>query len=156
MGLLSFLGALSPAHIQCFTFLTRGKNIGTDLAGNRYFQAAPRKGSKLSRRWVMYKGVPDASAVPPEWHGWLHHQTDVVPSEEGESYRQPWQKPHKANMTGTNQAYFPPGYAGKRARVRGDYEAWVPEAAAVKVKRAPQKKAVGKKAVGKKKQAVKK
>lgn len=29
-------------------------------------------------RWVEYaeKGRYNASQVPPEWHGWLHHMTD--------------------------------------------------------------------------------
>jgi len=29
-------------------------------------------------RWVEYaeKGRYNASQVPPEWHGWLHHITD--------------------------------------------------------------------------------
>ena len=40
-------------------------------------------------------------------------------------------KPHKANMTGTDQAYRPPGHTlmgGKRAHSdSGDYEAWSPD-----------------------------
>lgn len=75
----------------------------------------------------MYKGAPEASSVPPEWHGWLHHQTDEVPSEE--AFRRPWQKPHKPNMTGTSGAYHPPGHileGGKRSKGTGDYEAWTP------------------------------
>lgn len=99
------------------------------MQGNRYYEAAPRKGYARPRRWVMYKDVPEASAVPPEWHGWLHYQTDVVPQDEGESFRRPWQKPHQANMTGTTEAYRPPGHilsGGQRERATGDYEAWQP------------------------------
>ena len=78
----------------------------------------------------MYKETPEASNVPPEWHGWLHHQTDIAPSEHGESYRRPWQKPHLPNMTGSLAAYRPPGHVlegGKRDKATGDYEAWTPK-----------------------------
>ena len=69
MGFLKFLGVLSPAHINLFTSLSGGKMIGEDQQGNKYYTAKPRKGYKRERRWVMYAGAPDASAVPAEWHG---------------------------------------------------------------------------------------
>ena len=129
MGLFSFLGVLSPAHISLFTLKSRGRKIGMDQFGNKYYEAPPIKGYKRNRRWVIYKEAPEASNVPPEWHGWLHHQSDNVPSEDAPSYRKTWQKPHKPNMTGTNQAYRPDGHllaGGKRAKASGDYEAWTP------------------------------
>ncbi len=129
MGFFSFLGILSPAHINFFTMAKRGKKIGKDQMGNIYYEAAPIKGYKLNRRWVMYKDAPEASNVPPEWHGWLHHQTDNVPDENSRSHRKSWQKPHQPNMTGTNKAYRPSGHIlsdGARAKVAGDYEAWTP------------------------------
>lgn len=128
MGFFSFLGVLSPAHISLFTWTYRGKKVGTDSLGNTYYEGKPRPGYKNTRRWVMYKGAPEASKVPPEWHGWLHHQTDAVPGE-GQSFRRKWQKPHKPNMTGTNETYRPPGHVlqgGNRAKAAGDYEAWTP------------------------------
>jgi NADH:ubiquinone oxidoreductase subunit len=67
--------------------------------------------------------------VPPEWHGWLHHQSDVAPDESELSFRRPWQKPHQPNMTGTDQAYRPKGHileGGQRDKAAGDYEAWSP------------------------------
>ncbi len=79
MGLLSFLGAMSPAHIGWVTLSSGARKVGTDQSGNRYFAARPRKGYAHERRWVIYKGTPEATKVPPEWHGWLHHQTDAVP-----------------------------------------------------------------------------
>ena len=103
--------------------------IGTDQLGNKYYRGKARKGYKRERRWVMYKGYPDASKVPPEWHGWLHHQSNKVPSNDCKSYRQNWQKPHMPNMTGTNQAYLPPGHILKgeqRDKATGDYEVWQP------------------------------
>ena len=127
MGLLSFLGVLSPAHINFFTAFKKKERVGEDEYGNVYYVAKARPGYKRERRWVMYNGAPEASKVPPEWHGWLHYQTDEVPNEEG--FRRPWQKPHQANMTGTNQAYRPPGHileGGQRDKAAGDYEAWTP------------------------------
>lgn len=129
MGLFKYLGELSPAHINWFTFSWRGTRVGEDQFGNRYYQGRPITGYKRPRRWVIYKGQPEASYVPPEWHGWLHHQTDAVPSEDSPSFRRDWQKPHKPNLTGTRSAYRPPGHileGGQRARAAGDYEAWKP------------------------------
>ncbi|MGE4312844.1 MAG: NADH:ubiquinone oxidoreductase subunit NDUFA12 [Pseudobdellovibrionaceae bacterium] len=129
MGLFSFLGVLSPIHINFVTLFSGAKKVGTDLYGNRYFEASPRKGYKRPRRWVMYKGAPDASAIPPEWHGWIHHQTDQVPSNENESFRRSWQRAPQPNLTGTDQAYHPKGHVlegGKRDAATGDYEAWRP------------------------------
>ena len=133
MGLFKFLGeflgVLSPAHITLFKWTSGGKFMGKDQCGNKYYQAKPRPGYKLPRRWVMYKGRPEASNVPPEWHGWLHHQTNDVPSENAPSYRREWQKPHRPNLTGTTAAYRPKGHAltgGQRDKATGDYEAWNP------------------------------
>ena len=134
MGLLTpittFLGALSPAHIYFVTIMTGANRVGIDSEGNKYYRAKPRKGYKRERRWVIYQGAPEASKVPPEWHGWLHHQTDAVPSSETDSFRRTWQKPHRPNLTGTHQAYRPPGHilsGGMREKATGDYEAWKPE-----------------------------
>lgn len=129
MGLFSFLGVLSPTHINFVTLLSGAKFVGRDITGNKYYKAKARKGYKRERRWVIYKGRPEATKVPPEWHGWLHHQTDVIPSGNEKSFRRSWQKPHKPNMTGTNQAYRPPGHVlagGQRDKATGDYEAWTP------------------------------
>ena len=134
MGLLTpianFLGALSPAHIYLVTLMTGAKRVGVDAQGNSYFRASPRKGYKRERRWVLYKGAPEASKVPPEWHGWLHYQQDDIPASDTPSFRRVWQKPHMQNLTGTNLAYRPPGHVlsgGKREKATGDYEAWSPD-----------------------------
>ncbi len=133
MGLVSkafsLLGVLSPIHIHFVTLVTRAKPVGRDADGNRYFRAKPRPGYKRERRWVIYNGVAEASKIPAEWHGWMHHQTDVVPDSSTASYRRPWQKPHLPNLTGTDQAYRPPGHllkGGERDKATGDYEAWTP------------------------------
>jgi NADH:ubiquinone oxidoreductase subunit len=105
------------------------KLVGTDEFGNRYYHA---KGNALhgrQRRQVLYKGKPEASRVPAEWHSWLHHTTDDPLTELAVQNRE-WQKTHEANPTGTADAYRPRGHdlsGGRRAAATGDYEAWVPE-----------------------------
>lgn len=133
MGLLSILGVLSPVHISLTTLLG-GRLVGRDGAGNKYYRGKLAESAqspyRREKRWVMYNGAPEASKVPPEWHGWLHYQTDVVPGEGAPSYRRSWQKPHRPNLTGTAEAYRPPGHilaGGKRADATGDYEAWTPD-----------------------------
>ncbi len=124
-----FLGCLSPAHIALVTLFSRARRVGEDQLGNQYYVAKSRPGYKRERRWVIYNGAPEASKVPPEWHGWLHHQTDDIPDEMSESFRRSWQKPPQINLTGTKLAYRPPGHileGGKRDKATGDYEAWTP------------------------------
>ncbi|MDA0781025.1 MAG: NADH:ubiquinone oxidoreductase subunit NDUFA12 [Rickettsiales bacterium] len=103
----------------------RGKLIGTDEFGNRYFEDKKTDYSGKKKRWVLYKGMAEPSKVPPSWHGWLHYTTDNIPDEQ---YK--WQKPHTPNLTGTKNAYFPAGHESKggvRNKVASDYEAWKPE-----------------------------
>src|SRR3546814_3286782 len=63
---------------------------------------------RSGRRWVIYNGPAEASRVPPEWHGWLHRTTDVLP-EDAPIQPKSWEKPHVPNMTGTALAYAPKG-----------------------------------------------
>jgi len=79
---------------------------------------------------VIYKGYSEASAIPPGWHGWIHHRVDTPPSDENYKPRD-WQKPYQANMTGTAAAYRPKGSIlgqDRRPQVTGDYDAWTPGA----------------------------
>ncbi len=116
-------------HIGTWLFtMLKGRSAGRDADGNRYYEERrPRRGLR-GRRWVMYAGAPEASKVPPEWHAWLHYTTDApLP----DSSRQPWQKRHVPNATGTAESYRPPGHdyqGGQRAAATGDYEAWTPGA----------------------------
>lgn len=102
----------------------KGVLVGEDESGNRYYRE--RNGR---RRWVVYNGPAEPSRVPPDWHGWLHYTVDTPPTEE--NYRpRPWEKPHRPNMTGTAQAYRPPGSTlrpGPRPPTGGDYEPWRPQ-----------------------------
>lgn len=139
MGLFRFifriLGAQSPVHVWCVTFLSGAKRMGQDSEGNTYYQAKARKGYNHPRRWVIYNGEAEPSRVPPEWHGWLHYQTDEYPDASSPAFRQAWQKPHRPNFTGTPLAYHPPGHVlgkGQRDHATGDYEAWTPPQTAQK------------------------
>lgn len=101
-----------------------GVFVGKDEAGNRYFRS--RKGN---RRWVVYNGPAEASAIGQGWHGWMHHRTDTPPTEETYQPHE-WELPHHRNLTGTAGAYRPDGSLlspGDRPRVSGDYDAWSPE-----------------------------
>ena len=109
-----------------------GERVGADQYGNVYYRALggavdPTLG--FQRRWVIYPGYSEASTVPPGWYGWLHHTTDTPPTEEEYAPKE-WQKPHRPNMTGTPEAWRPPGStlrANARPPATGDYEAWSPE-----------------------------
>jgi NADH:ubiquinone oxidoreductase subunit len=107
----------------------RGKLVGTDATGNRYYVQSRGVGPLgVPRRWVIYRTLAEASQVPPEWHGWLHFLVDEPPTAETYVPR-PWQKPHRMNMTGTPEAYRPPGSilaSGKRPEATGDYKPWKP------------------------------
>ena len=103
-----------------------GRRVGSDGAGNAYFESKKPVSGQI-RRWVIYSGANDASRVPPEWFGWLHHQTDAIP--EQLPAPRSWVKPPVPNLTGTSAAYRPSGAlerGGNRAAATGDYEAWSP------------------------------
>lgn len=110
----------------------KGRFVGKDEFGNRYYQERRKPKSGRAKRWVMYKGMPEASKVPALWHGWLHYTTDVLPTQMPmPTYA--WQKEHVPNLTGTAGAYVPPGHIHRGARrdaSTSDYEAWSPGDAA--------------------------
>ena len=121
---------------RLFTWMY-GELVGEDGFGNRYFHERRAPERRRRRRWVLYKGAPEASAVPAEWNAWLQHRADAPPTDEAPA--RPWHKPHVANLTGTADAYRPPGDlaggargSGERAsdeRARGvgaPYRAWRP------------------------------
>ena len=108
-----------------------GVPVGTDEFGNRYFEARSLSHSYdgRKRRWVLYNGYADASKVPPDWHGWLHH-TFAEPPTVDPLHRQRFEKSHLPNLSGTPFAYRPAGAiarGGERASATGDYQAWSPE-----------------------------
>ena len=110
---------------RLFTYF-RGRQVGADAVGNRYFEDKRARPGMRVRRWMMFAGEPEASQVPPEWHAWLHYTTDTpIP----EAERRVWQQPHEPNLTGTAGGYRPGGHdysGGNRPPSTGDYESWTP------------------------------
>lgn len=99
-----------------------GQRVGEDDQGNVFYQSKDG-----ARRWVIYEGETEASRISPEWHGWLHH-TYQEPPTENPLTRKPWEKPHVPNLTGTGDAYHPPGsILAPHPKTRQDYDAWTPE-----------------------------
>lgn len=101
-----------------------GSFVGKDEFGNRYYQS-----KNGARRWVLYNGTVEASRVPSDWHGWMHH-TFKEPPTTAPLKTKPWETVHAPNMTGTDGAYRPEGSlarGGVRPAATGDYQAWSPE-----------------------------
>jgi NADH:ubiquinone oxidoreductase subunit len=99
-----------------------GNKVGEDAEGNVFFQSKDGK-----RRWVIYKGEAEASRVSPEWHGWLHHTWNEPPTKAPLPHKT-WEKPHQANLTGSDGAYHPAGSLYRAdTEKRRDYDAWQPE-----------------------------
>ena len=111
----------STLNTAFFTW-RQGVKVGEDDQGNIFYRS--RDGKK---RWVIYNGESEASRISPDWHGWLHHTWDELPSERP-LLRKDWEKPHQENLTGTALAYAPKGSIRRQnPQPRTDYEAWTPE-----------------------------
>ena len=120
----SFIRRLSQIGTRLQTMFC-GEKVGADDFGNVYYRDRKTAKGVREKRWVMYVGEPEASKVPAEWHIWLHHTANApIP----DSARRVWQLPHLQNLTGTDQAWFPPSLEGKhRPKATGDYQAWKPD-----------------------------
>jgi NADH:ubiquinone oxidoreductase subunit len=107
----------------------RADLVGRDEQGNAYYQERVASFNGRPRRWVIYNGLAEASRVPPDWYGWLHHTLDKPPTEDP-LVRKPFEKEHLPNLTGTPLAWRPRGSlaaTGQRPQSTADYEAWKPE-----------------------------
>ena len=95
-----------------------GKRVGQDEFGNVYYEGGTDSEGR-TRRWVIYNGFSEASAIPPGWHGWMHHRVDTPPA--GENYsRANGRSRIVPNLTGTPDAYRPKGSVlTQRASGRG-------------------------------------
>lgn len=100
----------------------RGLHVGEDEFGNHYYQTRDGR-----RRWVIFNGYAEASAIPPGWWGWMHHVVDVAPAKETYEPHK-WEKPHRPNLTGTQDAYRPEGslLSPHLRRPEREYESWQP------------------------------
>ena len=106
------------------------KKVGEDDYGNSYYEEDKATVDNLKRRYVIYKGYADATMVPADWHGWLHHTFDVPPTKEPFKLKE-WEKPHQPNLTGTVYAYHPKGSIAKISSKNPEkddlgYEVWNP------------------------------
>lgn len=132
MGLLSEIFVWWDGNTWGTRFFTwrKGKLVGQDEAGNRYYVQARGVGPLgVPARWVTYATLSEPSQVPADWHGWLHYTVDTPPTAERYEPR-PWQRPHQMNLTGTTAAYRPQGSilrSGPRAKTTSDYQPWRPE-----------------------------
>ena len=91
-----------------------GKFVGKDDLGNKYYQ------TKKGKRFVIYNGEVDASKISSEWYSWMHFTSNKIENSH-ELKKFEWQKPHKPNLTGTNEAYSPKGNADA---IKKKYKPW--------------------------------
>ncbi len=106
---------------QIYTW-RNGVKVGEDDMGNIYYRTKDDK-----RRWVCYADIPEASVIPPDWHGWLHFTWDEPPTDAPLPHKK-WEKPHLPNLTGTEKAHFPAGSLRREKPAEWrDYDAWQPE-----------------------------
>tara|TARA_Y100000590_G_C15007511_1_gene746282 strand:- start:170 stop:526 length:357 start_codon:yes stop_codon:yes gene_type:complete len=84
---------------RLYTFLF-GNLVGKDENHNKYYQ------SKSGKRWVIYKDEVEPSKIPNEWYSWIHSTKNKIENvHEFKKFK--WQKKHKPNQTGTEDAYHP-------------------------------------------------
>lgn len=122
----SLSGWLASFQIGWLT-LWRGEKVGVDAYGNRYYRDRKHLLHGKERRWVLYAGQAEASKVPPEWHGWLHHTFDS-PLPDNSAQQKPWIKPHQPNRTGEQGLTpYPPVLATSQPPSDRRYTPWSPE-----------------------------
>jgi len=102
-------------------WLRRYQFIGQDKFGNMYYE---KNTLTLKRRYVIYKGIVEASKVPPLWNSWLHYTRETPPKfKEGNIYK--WQRDYQPNLTGTEYAYYP---EPQKKTFSIGYRPWNPDA----------------------------
>jgi NADH:ubiquinone oxidoreductase subunit len=100
----------------------KGRLVGEDPQGNKYYEDKKKTRYGQPRRWVMYKGRPEASKIPASWHAWVHFTT-LEPPQPHPRYE--WEKDHLPNLTGTPHAHQPKGLKGLIPQK--DYKPWEPK-----------------------------
>ncbi len=109
----------------CIYIKLFGKLVDKDELGNSYYIMRQKDSFGRNKRVIKYKGKPDPTLIPPRFHAWIHYLCDKPLSSEKYS----WEKPNLGNLTGTTNAYFPPGHivnGAKRDKASADYVAWKP------------------------------
>lgn len=100
--------------------------VGEDTFKNRFFEDKSKSFGR--HRWVDYidGSTPDSSKITPEWHAWLHHNIDALPSKH--PLPEPAYKiPATGNRTGTRDAYVPSHHrlnSNFHGRANEKYESW--------------------------------
>ncbi|RLN43131.1 putative NADH dehydrogenase [Panicum miliaceum] len=105
--------------------------VGVDKFGNKYYEKL--HDTQYGRhRWVEYaeKDRYNASQVPPEWHGWLHHITDNTGDQLLAQKTARYLVEHKQNYSGEGEEliYHSKGHTlnpGQRDWTR--YQPWEPK-----------------------------
>jgi len=116
------------SFLDRFFIRLSARRVGEDATGNSYWESRRALRDGRPKRFVLYAGIPEATAVPPAWWGWLHHTT-VAPLTEALAHS--WQKPHRPNLTGSAADYRPQGSDLRRGiptSPAGAYQAWTPGA----------------------------
>jgi len=105
--------------------------VGVDKFGNKYYEKL-HDTQHGRHRWVEYaeKDRYNASQVPPEWHGWLHHITDSTGDQLLAQKTARYLVEHKQNYSGEGEEliYHSKGHAlnpGQRDWTR--YQPWEPK-----------------------------
>jgi NADH:ubiquinone oxidoreductase subunit len=101
-----------------------GRLVGVDPYGNMYYTEKKVSAQKKQRRFVLYKGIEEASKVPALWHSWLHYTTDYLPTEQSAKTK----LGHLPNVTGTPLAHHPKKFHFTENGLlkKTDYTAWNP------------------------------
>ena len=98
-----------------------GTLVGVDKYGNRYYENNYYFHGR--NRWVEFADHVyldyDGSQIPPEWHGWMHYNTDIPPTVKP-PVQYKWMIDHQENKTSTPQQYVP--YSTTRTKIEG----WIP------------------------------
>ena len=72
----------------------------------------------------IYSNEIDASKIPVEWYSWMHFTPNRI-EKKHELEKYDWQKPHKPNTTGTEEAYYP--NKDKDDAINKKYKSWKSE-----------------------------
>lgn len=75
----------------------------------------------------------EASTISPEWHQWVHHVVDEIPTTSTVAAFKPhYARTRVQNMTGTENAYSSPHFVGNKAYspVKRKTQAWDPNTSA--------------------------
>ncbi len=102
--------------------------VGTDEFGNCYFEKKSVSQNGKKKRFVIYKGMVEASKIPSNWHSWIHYTSDKAPININTN-RSPWQKTHLPNLTGTINKYSPIKNNienDTKLSKNSNYESWIP------------------------------